>query len=240
MARKPTKLTIVTNTSTGDLVNTAGTDIVLADTGACTLASMLMDAAEPAPCAAPRAPIVPSLAELEAMVQAAVDVSPLAESYTLAISGQYDSLIAAGMFAASYAKAIGIQVCVLGADGAPVRCYDPPIKRARGDKAAGVSSGPRGADWGSKSGQSIKLMMRDEGATMDEMKEITGWTFGQKYVNQLMRSFGVTITTRDATARTKRTWHASAVVSTPAEIDQTDDAGDHDMDAAASLMMAAE
>lgn len=185
---------------------------------------------------APPAPVMPSLAMLE--TEAAQDVLAVQEdTYTLVITGQYDSMLAAGMFAGQFAKLIGSQVCVVDASGTPVRCYDPPARRGRGERGiggTGAAAGPRGADWGSKSGQAIKLMMRDDGATMDEMREITGWTFGKKYVAQLMRSFGVAITTKEATARTKRTWHA-ALVTTTAHLDDT--AADDD---AEPVMLAAE
>lgn len=200
MSRKP-KLSIVsadTSNATLDLTTLVDTSIDIA---------AMVDALAPMPAetvtSLPAAPVVPSLAMLQAET-----AETMPEAYTLAIAGSYDSLLAAGMFAGSFAKAIGLQVCIIDAAGNPVRCFDPPTKRVRGDKAAAVSTGPRGADWGSKSGQAITLMMRPEGATMDEMKEVTGWTFGQKYVVQLMRSFGVQITTHEATARTKRTWHA--------------------------------
>ncbi|HTI81773.1 MAG TPA: hypothetical protein VL614_15095 [Acetobacteraceae bacterium] len=220
MARKAApKLTVVPTpvVETVDLTTLVDTSIDVAAMVDALAPAAPADAAPPAP----PAPRVPSLAELRAEADQDV-LQQLPESYTLAIAGQYDSLLAAGMFAGTFAKALGMQVCIIDASGAPVRCFDPPAKRGRGgDKSAAVSNGPRGADWGSKSGQAIKLMMREEGATMDEMKEITGWTFGKKYVAQLMRSFGVAITTHEATARTKRTWHAT-IADTVAHVDDAE------------------
>lgn len=159
------------------------------------------------------------------------------EAYTLAIAGQSPSLIAAVIQAEQLSKAAGVTIHILDAAGQPVRTITPP---ARGGRGGTVSAGPRGADWQSKSGQAIKLMMATDstgatvGATMDEMRAITGWTFGQKYVDQLARSFGVRIWTVDATARMKRTWHAAYVNSAPAEA-ETEAEPTHDVDAAAML-----
>lgn len=229
MARKA-KLTVVTNNT--DIVDltvlpAAGADGLVLDVDA------MLDVL--APLASPAAPIVPSLAELRAEAEAApADVlMVLPESYTLVISGTHDSLLAAGMYAGAYAKSLGVQVCVCDASGAPVRCYDPPARRGRGGKAnGGVSAGPRGADWSSRSGRAIKLMMRAEGASMDEMREITGWTFGEKYVRQLRRSFRVDIWTIAATARTKRTWRAE-LTQVVAHVDD-----DTDTDTDSNLMAA--
>lgn len=202
MARKIPKLTIVADASDA-LDMTTLTDMTV-DVAAMADALAPLDVA-------PKPPIVPSLEELRAE---SAEILP--DAYTLVITGQHDSLMAAGMFAGQYAKLIGAQVCVVDASSTPVRCYDPPVRRTRGDRGiggSGVAAGPRGADWDSKSGQAVKLMMRVDGATMDEMREITGWTFGKKYVKQLMRSFGVVVTTTAATARTKRTWHAVAATA---------------------------
>ena len=159
------------------------------------------------------------------------------EAYTLAIAGQSPSLIAAVIQAEQLAKAAGVTVVILDSAGQPIRQIVPP---ARGGRGGTISAGPRGADWASKSGQAVKLMLATDdkgatvGATMDEMRAITGWTFGQKYVDQLARSFGVRIWTVDATARMKRTWHAAFVNSAPADESETETA-EYDVDAAAML-----
>ena len=164
------------------------------------------------------------------------------EAYTLAIAGQSPSLIAAVIQAEQLAKAAGVTIVILDSAGQPIRQIVPP---ARGGRGGTISAGPRGADWASKSGQAVKLMLATDdkgatvGATMDEMRAITGWTFGQKYVDQLARSFGVRIWTVDATARMKRTWHAAYVNSAPADETETETETEsesaHDVDAAAML-----
>ena len=162
------------------------------------------------------------------------------EAYTLAIAGQSPSLIAAVIQAEQVAKATGATIHILDSAGQPIRTVTPP---ARGGRGGTVSAGPRGADWASKSGHAVKLMLCTDasgttvGATMDEMKAITGWTFGQKYVDQLARSFGVRIWTVEATARMKRTWHAAFVNSAPADDSETETETEsaHDVDAAAIL-----
>jgi hypothetical protein len=170
-------------------------------------------------------------------------VSP--EAYTLAIAGESPSLIAAVIQAEQAAKATGSVIVILDQYGVPARTVTPPTRRGGGGGMAGA--GPRGADWTSKSGHAVKLMMATDasgatiGATMDEMKAITGWTFGQKYVDQLQRSFGVKIWTVEATARVKRTWHAALATDIPAdEPAEPAEAAGHDIDAAADLMMTGE
>lgn len=228
MARKAPKLTIVSDTSDA-LDMTTPTDMTVDVAAMADALAPLEDfehadsnQLEPVLIVLSHAPVVPSLEELRAE-----SAEAMPDAYTLVITGSHDSLMAAGMFAGQYAKLIGAQVCVVDASGTPIRCYDPPVRGKRGDRGiggSGVAAGPRGADWSSKSGQAVKLMMRPDGATMDEMREITGWTFGKKYVAQLMRSFGVAITTKEATARTKRTWHAVAATVTA----HLDDAAEDD------------
>lgn len=138
----------------------------------------------------------------------ASDTPPV--TYMLVIAGQHDTLASAAMHAQQYGKLARVTVCVARADtGETVQCFE---HRGRGKRSAATDDGvhaPRGSAWDSKSGLAVQAMLRPEGATMDEMRMHTGWTFGQKYVAQLARSFRVVISTHDATARVKRTWHAS-------------------------------
>ena len=191
--------------------------------------------------------VQPAPETVDAMLGIAHQLAPRApetmpEAYTLAIAGQSPSLIAAVIQAEQLAKAAGVTIVILDSAGQPIRQIVPP---ARGGRGGTISAGPRGADWASKSGQAVKLMLATDdkgatvGATMDEMRAITGWTFGQKYVDQLARSFGVRIWTVDATARMKRTWHAAYVNSAPADETETETETEsesaHDVDAAAML-----
>lgn len=179
--------------------------------------------------------------EIAVQMAELASMTSLPESYTLAIGGESPSLIAAVVQAELASKVTGSVIVILDAYGSPVRTITPAGRRGGG---SGGMTGPRGADWSSKSGRAIKAMMavdasgKTVGATMDEMKEITGWSFGQKYVDQLQRSFGVRIWTVDATARVKRTWHAALATDMPADATDSVDTVDHDVDAAADLAMA--
>ena len=156
-------------------------------------------------------------------------------TYMLVIAGQHDTLASAAMHAQQYGKLARVTVCVARADtGETVQCFE---HRGRGKRSDATDDGvhaPRGSAWDSKSGLAVQAMLRPEGATMDEMRMHTGWTFGKKYVAQLARSFHVTITTHDATARVKRTWHAEPaagfipVGEYVAPSDDADDAGQPD------------
>lgn len=116
-------------------------------------------------------------------------------TYSLKIDGLFESIEAAQSFARPYAKSLGARIIISGScDGAPITCIDPPVKTD--------------LDWDSKSGRAVKLMMRKRGATLEEMRVETGWTFSQKYILQMARSFGVKITMKDANDTSKRTWHA--------------------------------
>lgn len=158
-------------------------------------------------------------------------------TYMLVIAGQHDTLASAAMHAQQYGKLARVTVCVARADtGEMVQCFEHRGRGKRSDSTDDGVHAPRGSAWDSKSGLAVQAMLRPEGATMDEMREFTGWTFGKKYVAQLARSFHVTITTHAATARVKRTWHAEPAsgcvpvgeyVAPAADLD-TPDAGQDD------------
>ncbi|HTI81786.1 MAG TPA: hypothetical protein VL614_15160 [Acetobacteraceae bacterium] len=114
--------------------------------------------------------------------------------FSLKIDGHFESIEAARSFARPYAKSIGARIIISSGAGAAITCIDPPAKTD--------------VDWDSKSGQAVRLMMRKRGATLEEMRVVTGWTFSQKYILQMQRSFGVVIEMRDASDVSKRTWHA--------------------------------
>lgn len=165
----------------------------------------------------------------DSMLSALAAPAPAEPVYylTIALPAGTDA-IAACVTAQMHAKKLKTGVCVhAGAIGEAFRCYDHGGKVRVAGQPSATESHKRGADWSSKSGQAIVLMMRPDGATMDEMREITGWTFGAKYVRQLERSFGVVVAVHEATARTKKTWHAEIA----SEVTRTSDAG-HDDDEA--------
>ena len=126
------------------------------------------------------------------------------------------------MFAASAAKLIGRDIVVLDASGQPVATHAAPVRRARGTGAARVPAGPRGPNWDCKSGQVVRLMMRPEGATMDEIKDCAGWSLSPKHIAQWPRSFGVRVWADPATARTKKIWRAALIAATPAYDDSAE------------------
>ena len=123
------------------------------------------------------------------------------------LAGTMDRL-QAGMLAAKLAKRLkaDTQVCD---SGSGELIGEHAARRRKADPKA-----PRGPDWSSKSGQTVTLMLRPDGATMDEIRDVTGWSFGAKYAASLERSFKVRISTHPATSRTKRTWHAEPVTVT--------------------------
>jgi len=62
--------------------------------------------------------------------------------------------------------------------------------------------------WASETGQAMSLMLRPEGATMDECKDVTGWSFGWAHMRKMERSFDTIIVEQAATARQKKTYFA--------------------------------
>ena len=164
--------------------------------------------------------------------------TPAVASYYMVISLPPGAdLMEAGFAAAALAKRARTTVCVhAGAPGEAVRCFGHDDRARAGTAASAPPAAKRGADWSSKSGHAVTLMLRPEGASMGELSSITGWTFGQKYMDQLARSFCVMITTRPAEGRNPKLWFAVRADAAASVAEAAVDAGADDVAAMGELV----
>jgi hypothetical protein len=114
--------------------------------------------------------------------------------YTLAVGAEAIRQNGAVAQALDISRAIKLPVSVIGPSGTVLRTVDAQAIRAAGRRpAASRVSGPVKST--GKSAEAAAMLLRPQGATMDQLRAVTEWSFGERYIRRLAATHKATIET---------------------------------------------